>query len=182
MPVVLAERLQQAFPDPDLAGGLGKAALNNHLELVRPEILPVLTPFQTQIVRVSSLGITVNQVAEILEVHPKVIHEKREVIPKKLGAKNMAQAVNMQIENGDLKFRRKAQPKIAETLNVRDRLYMNLIAQGWTDAEIANRFEQSPREINRYNQGLFKRAKAWNRPHLVRRGWEMNLIRPLTEE
>jgi DNA-binding NarL/FixJ family response regulator len=176
--MALAERLAQTYPEPDLTASLGRIANERQLVLVRHKAEPILTPFETQITRVTSLGVTVKQAAESLLVDPKIIHNKRQIIPEKLEVVNMAEAVNYQIEHGHLLYRRKAQPKIVESLNVRDRLYINLIAQGWTDAEIADRFEQSPKEINNYNQGLMKRAHAHKRPNLVRRGWEMGVIQP----
>ena len=61
-------------------------------------------------------------------------------------------------------------------LTVREREVLRLIAQGWTDAQIAEHLVISPRTVNRHTTSLYSKLGVSSRAAATRYALEHNLL------
>jgi len=154
---------------PEQLGELGRVA--NGWNARTP-----LTPFEEYLLRVTSLGNTVRQVARRMEVDPKLVHSVREIVPVKLGVPNLAAAVDYGFQNGILLASPQPNSNVNRSLTLLDTIQLGYWARGLGDAAIAAKVGRQIPTITSNGNGLLEKIGAWNRPHAIRRGYRLGLF------
>lgn len=101
-----------------------------------PEFSP-LSPRQTQVIELISLGLTDKQIAKELNIAFESVRSFSKQIYKKIGAKNRSHAVYRTFEEGVLQRKEEIEVTQVRDLGHKEYQVLQLIAEGHTDKEIA---------------------------------------------
>jgi DNA-binding CsgD family transcriptional regulator len=162
---------------PEVVTNLANVAFSTELVLVetaRSE--SPLLPYQQEALEFISMGHTNNQVRRHSRGSKPYMNKVLEEVQTVLGVPNEAAAVNQGIQNGWLHVDKLPDPTILDSVGTTDRETLQLYATGGNNMHIATASNQSVRAVNKYEQDLFKKIKAWSRPHAVRRAYELGIL------
>lgn len=155
----------------------GRVAVTRHLELVEPD--PYSSELINEEVAVLSLiskGNTLAQTARQLGIDKGEVESLRGSAMSKYGSGSVTATVNKAIKDGTIPVEVSPDPEVAARLTAVDRRVLELYARGVTNHDLASQIGKHVKVLERYHDGLLERAGAWNRPQLVRRGYELGIL------
>lgn len=162
------------LPDVILAQSLKETAIAQPTPET-PAFTPVeFTAVEEKVLALASLGGTIYQVGRLMKVAPVTVAEHRDSIIAKSGAKNMANAVNINILNGQLPVKVSAEKF---SIEVDERLILQRISSGDHNSHIANRLRMPKKEVKEKCRGLFYKMNVTGRTHSVRRSYELGVFK-----
>jgi DNA-binding NarL/FixJ family response regulator len=162
---------------PEVVTNLANVAFSEELLLVETELpeSPLL-PHQQEALEFISMGHTVKQTTRHSKGSKGYMNKVLEEVQTVLGVPNEAAAVNQGIQDGWLHVDSLPDPVVLENVGNTDRKVLQLYAAGGNNMHIAKSSNQNVRAVNKYEQDLFKKIKAWSRPHAVRRAYELGIL------
>ena len=141
-----------------------------------------LTPFQAEVLALTSLGQTANQTARQLEAPAEDVKAAKEQAKLAYGTRSIGAAVSKAIQEGGIGIEVRPDPDILMELSSFDTSILYFYAAGGNNEQIARDQNVSFKAINVYRDHLFKKIKAWSAPHAVRRAYELGIIQRKSKE
>lgn len=156
--------------------------------IAEPELtLPVLeAPRGFRIEEVSvlsllSMGHTAAQVGRLLGpefgMDRDDVNTYRGSVMYKLGTASVAQAVHRGIKRDIIPIEVEPDQEILDGLRDHDRHTLRLYARGTSNQQLAHESGQPLGALEAYHDRLLYRLRAWSRPHAIRRGHELDILR-----
>lgn len=163
------------------ASAIGELATRK-LFVVTPEIRETgLSAWQAAVVTLASEGQTNRQAADDLEIHMDEFHYFRNGALRVLGTSNMAVGVDIAIRKEVVPITVNPDADVLGGLTDHDKNTLRFFARGGTLEHLQNAYRISsgrPLEYYRdYEKELLCKLGAWTRPHAIRRGHELDIMR-----
>ncbi|HVX57094.1 MAG TPA: hypothetical protein VHA37_05155, partial [Candidatus Saccharimonadales bacterium] len=172
----------------ELAPSPETRSLGNAPETAEPGLaVPVLEiprGFDVHEVAVLSLisrGNTAVQVARLLgpefDLGRSDVYEYRDSAMDKLGTKSVAQAVHRAIKRDIVPVEVQPEETVLAGLRDHDSYTLHQYARGLSNQQLAHASGQPLGALEAYHDRLLYRLGAWSRPHAIRRGHELGILR-----
>lgn len=183
--LALAQRVEALEANPPMvstfeASDIGALA-TRRLFLVTSEMKDLgLTAWQAATVTLASEGHTNLQAADNLEIDMDEFHHFRNGALRTLGVTNMSVAVDIAIKKDIIPIEVHHDLRVLKRLRGHDARMLRFFARGGTLEHLqkANRKPSHPMKYYvRYEKELFEKVGAWTRPHAVRRGHELGIMK-----
>lgn len=158
------------------AAELGSVAIGEEAFTETERLHSPLNARQFEVLLFATAGHTGNQAARHSGVDPKEVHAIKKEIEALLDAPNFAAATHIAIVEGILPTTELPDDTIISKVNSTDRRLLELYAMGVTNTEIAEVQQIPTKMISRYEQLLYKKIKAWNKPHAILRSHELGIL------
>ncbi len=179
MAEIAAATLEMPRSVPPIEEG-GRIAIARPLEPVpslEPELAFGVTLDEAEVLAAVSQGHTGLQVARHLDRDKSEVDALRGTAMEKLETRSIAQATHRAIQSRivPVEVEPDAEPRLR--LRQADAWVLRLYARGISNHRIAEMQKQPVRAVEEYHDRLLSRLGAWSRPHAVRRGHELALLR-----
>jgi DNA-binding NarL/FixJ family response regulator len=139
---------------------------------------PPLDEGEIDVLNQASLGRTVSDAAQELDLSEEEVRDKRDAIKEKWQSRNMAEAVNRGILSGYVKFEYDEESTWLSRFEV---VMLRSFAAGRHNGDIARALgRKNEADISRRARRLFKKIGADGKVHSVRRAHEMGVYLDLT--
>lgn len=160
-------------PPVTLLAGLGHQALEHEAASIDFPLMRYQTLF------LGSHGGTKEDVAALQGRGVGAVEEDREAILETFEVKSFATAVHRAIKIEFLPIEVNPNPELTNSLDWRDRIFIEGFRQGYTNADIARTSGMSKSEMHYYaNSNLFRRIHVSGRTESVRKSHEIGLRIP----
>ncbi len=139
-----------------------------------------LTPQLTDAIFHISTGQTGPQIARHLKIENDDVTEIKHRLGRIFRTPSLPAVVSLAINSEFIPIEIAAEENILKQLNNTDYFILRHLASGGTSGQLCRLANRNNKTINAYIEALLPKVGAWNRPHAVRRGYELGIL-PLSK-
>ena len=177
MPVESREQIlpgaEQNVTDIKIAASIGSIAVEN--TRLTEETPPLsLSQLQIDVLSLTSKGQTAKQIGRQLKISSRGVKDVKKNLSDKLPS--LAAGVNQAIQDGLINVEHKPDLELTSQLTALDIGILQAYSFGGSTAEVTEISGSDYKTVNEHESDLFKKIKAWSRPHAVRRAYELGIF------